>query len=62
MPLSGKEIIKLLKKDGWKLIRVKGSHHILGKGELTVSVPVHSNKSIGRGLEQKLIKITGIRK
>ena len=26
-PLSSREIIKLLKDDGWELKRVEGSHH-----------------------------------
>ena len=62
MPLSGKELVKLLKKQDWKLDRINGSHHILVKGNKTVTVPVHANKSLGRGLEAKLLKQTGVTK
>ena len=62
MPLSGKEFVKLLKRNGWSLSRVVESHHIMEKGKKTISIPVHGNKSLGKGLESKLLKITGIKK
>ena len=62
MPLSGKELIKQLKKQGWTLDRVNGSHHILIKGSKTVTIPVHGNRSLGKGLESKLLKQTGLKK
>ena len=62
MPLSGKQLVKKLKKNGWKLDRIVGSHHILVKNSNTVSVPVHGNKSLGKGLESKLLKQTGVKK
>ena len=27
MGMTAKEVIKILKKNGWKLVRIKGSHH-----------------------------------
>ena len=54
--------MKELKKDGWVLDRVNGSHHILSKGKRTITVPVHGNKSLGKGLEQKLLKQAGLKK
>ena len=62
MPISGKELVKLLKRHGWSLSRIAGSHHIMEKGNNTVSIPVHGNKSLGKGLESKLFKITGVKK
>jgi predicted RNA binding protein YcfA (HicA-like mRNA interferase family) len=61
MPLSGKQIIKLLKKKGWKVARIQGSHHILIKGKKRISVPVHGNKSLPKGTEAAIIKQTGLR-
>jgi len=29
--MRDKDLLKLLKKNGWKLIRITGSHHILKK-------------------------------
>jgi len=34
--MTGKELVKLLKKDGWTLDRIKGSHHIMIKGTMTL--------------------------
>jgi len=30
--------------------RIEGSHHILAKGDKTLSVPVHGSKDLGKGL------------
>jgi len=46
------ELFKLLKKDGWYIVRQKGSHVILQhskkKGQLTV--PFHGSKEVKKGL------------
>jgi len=62
MPISGKGLVKLLKRAGWKLDRINGSHHIMVKGSKTATIPVHANRSLGKGLEAKLLKQTGIKK
>jgi predicted RNA binding protein YcfA (HicA-like mRNA interferase family) len=62
LPLSGKEILRLLKQNGWTLIRINGSHHVLGKGNKTVTVPIHGNRSLGVGLEQKILKQADLKK
>ena len=31
MPITGKEMLKLFHKAGWKVLRTKGSHVIIGK-------------------------------
>lgn len=60
--LSGKELGKLLEKNGWKLLRIKGSHHIYGKPGVVVrlSVPVHGNKPIKSGLLHHVMKLAGL--
>lgn len=62
MPLSGKDLVRLMKADGWILVRINGSHHIMGKDTDTLSIPVHGNKSLGKGLEKELLKKAGIKK
>jgi len=59
--VTGKQFIKLLQQNGWRLDRVEGSHHILAKGEKTISVPVHSNKDLGKGLLHALMKQGGLK-
>jgi predicted RNA binding protein YcfA (HicA-like mRNA interferase family) len=33
VPLKVREVIKLLEKNGWRLMRTKGDHRIFGDGE-----------------------------
>ncbi|MBE6014508.1 MAG: type II toxin-antitoxin system HicA family toxin [Lachnospiraceae bacterium] len=56
MDMSGKELVKLLKVNGWKEVRIEGSHHIMKNGTKEISVPVHGNKSIKRGLLNAILK------
>ena len=60
--MTGKELLKLLERDGWTLDRINGSHHIMIKGSKTLSVPVHGNKELGKGLLNKLMKVGGLKK
>lgn len=59
--MTGKEMIKRLQKDGWKLERVNGSHHIMNKGDKNVSVPVHSGKDLKPGTLNSILKITNLK-
>ena len=55
--LSGKELIRVLKKMGFTTIRIKGSHHILGHADGRVTtIPVHKNEDISKGLLNKILK------
>ena len=61
MKMTGKQLIKLLKQNGWELERIQGSHHIMVKGTKTLSVPVHGNKDLGKGLLHALRKQGGLK-
>jgi predicted RNA binding protein YcfA (HicA-like mRNA interferase family) len=60
--LSGKDLLKLLEKNGWQLLRINGSHHIYGKSGSVVrlSVPVHGNQPLKTGLLRHLLKMAGL--
>ena len=60
MPLTGKEMLKLLKKHGWKVERKEGSHCQLFKNGKRITVPVHSNNDLKKGLEQRILKDAGL--
>ena len=62
MPLTGKEMLRLLKKNGWKELRQEGSQHIIEKDGAIIVVPVHANQDLGKGLEQRILKDTGLKK
>lgn len=54
---SGKELIKILNKHNFEVIRVKGSHHFTKHpdGRTTV-IPVHKNETISKGLLSKILR------
>jgi predicted RNA binding protein YcfA (HicA-like mRNA interferase family) len=60
MPMTGKEMLKLYLSNGWILDHVHGSHHIVVKNSISVSIPVHS-KELKKGTEQKLLKLGGFK-
>ena len=55
--LTGKKLLSVLKKAGFQILRVKGSHHFLHHpdGRSTV-VPVHAGESLGPGLFAKILR------
>ena len=55
--VKGREVIKILSRYGFNVIRVKGSHHFLRHpdGRCTV-VPVHAGELIGPGLLLKILR------
>jgi len=54
--LTGQKVIAALKKGGFEVLRIKGSHHFLTHpdGRRTV-VPVHRGEIIGPGLMLKIL-------
>ena len=55
--LTGKELIKILEKLGFKLVGINGSHHRLkhDDGRIT-TVPVHKNEDLPKGLLRKIVR------
>jgi predicted RNA binding protein YcfA (HicA-like mRNA interferase family) len=60
--LSGSETIAVLCKDGFAVVRISGSHHILKKEGLpnTVSVPVHGSRALKRGTLRGIVRQAGL--
>ena len=58
--MKDKELLKILKQDGWELVRIKGSHHVLQKGSQTEVIPIHG-KDVPTGLLNKILKRTGLK-
>ena len=57
--LRGREMIAVLVRNGFAVVRVHGSHHFLrhADGRATV-VPVHAGETIGPGLFCKILRDT----
>lgn len=59
--MNGKQVIKILKGNGWEVLRVNGSHHRLGKNQNRTTVPVHGSRDLGPGLIRAIEKQTGVK-
>ena len=59
--MTGKELLRLLRKNGWSIERINGSHHVLRKGEQTITVPIHGNTDMKKGLLLHFLKQTGLK-
>jgi len=57
--VRGRELIRALKKAGFSVIRIKGSHHFMrhADGRATV-VPVHAGETVGPGLLNQILRDT----
>ena len=60
--MSGRGFCRLIESRGWRLSRIKGSHHIYTKEGVAarISVPVHGKADLKRGLQRHLMRIAGI--
>ena len=56
--ISGKAFCRFLEQQGWELQRIRGSHYIYTKPdrEEILTVPVHGNKDLKKGIFRKLLK------
>lgn len=58
--LSGKELLAILKKAGFEVVRQKGSHVSLHKGTYKTVVPLHQD--LARGTLLGILKQCGLSK
>jgi len=60
-PLNSKDIIKIIEADGWRLVRVTGSHHHfkhpVKKGLVTVP---HPKPALPKGTISNILKQAGL--
>ena len=54
---TGKQLMEVLKRADFQVVRVRGSHHFLrhDDGRATV-IPVHPDETIGPGLLAKILR------
>lgn len=58
--MKDRDLFKALLADGWKLVRIRGSHHVLQKDGKTEVVPIHG-KDVPAGLLNAIRKRTGLK-
>lgn len=60
-PVNSRDLISELKADGWRLVRVNGSHHMFQHATKvgTIVVP-HPKKDLGKGLLKAIRRAAGL--
>lgn len=58
--MKDKELLKLLKQEGWQEKSISGSHHKLVKENKTIVVPVHG-KELTKGMLHAILKQAGLK-
>jgi len=55
--IKAQKLIAALRKAGFEVIRIKGSHHFLRRADgLCTVVPIHRGETIGPGLLSKILR------
>lgn len=56
--IKSQRLIKVLVKKGFTLQRIHGSHHVFirHQNQLSVVVPVHKGRDLGRGITLSILK------
>lgn len=58
--MRDKDLLKLMQKNGWNVVRVNGSHHILEKDGQIETIPIHG-KDVPNGLLNAILKRHGLK-
>ena len=55
--LSGKKLLRILSKNGFRPLRKKGSHVFVesSDGQWGTAVPIHGNEDLGKGLIHSIL-------
>jgi len=55
--MNSKELMKILKKAGWEVARIRGSHHQMAHPDFSYVITVpHPKKELGKGLVNAILK------
>ena len=60
--ISGQEAVRALLRLGFRVDRIRGSHHILrheGPPVRAITVPVHGNRPLPKGTLQAIVRKSG---
>lgn len=55
-PVSPKKLVAILKREGFRVARQKGSHLILMKESVRTVIPVHPGRDVKPGLVRAIIR------
>lgn len=46
---TGGEMVRFLESQGFTVVRIRGSHHVMQRGALRTTVPVHGHQTLRTG-------------
>jgi predicted RNA binding protein YcfA (HicA-like mRNA interferase family) len=49
-------MVRFLEREGFQLVRVRGSHHYFARGSERTSVPVHANRTLKTGTLRNILR------
>lgn len=58
--MKSADLIKEVEAAGWRLARIKGSHHVFQKDGMQPIVIPHPKKDLGKGIVAAIRKAAGI--
>ena len=58
--LSGRDVVKAFRRDGWEKVRQRGSHVVLVKEGSMVTLSVPDHKEVAKGTLRSLIRASGL--
>jgi len=58
--ISGRTVVKAFGRDGWQLVRQKGSHMIMVKDGSWVTLSVPDHREVAPGTLRSLIRASGL--
>ena len=57
---TGIEMVRFLQRQGFDLVRVRGSHHVMVSGPQHTVVPVHGTRTLKTGTLRKILRDVGL--
>jgi predicted RNA binding protein YcfA (HicA-like mRNA interferase family) len=58
--LSGRDVVKAFAKNGWQMVRQRGSHMVLVKPGFMATLSVPDHREIAKGTLRSLIRSSGL--
>jgi predicted RNA binding protein YcfA (HicA-like mRNA interferase family) len=53
-------MVDFLQRQGFAVVRIRGSHHVLKRDERWTTVPVHGNQNLKIGTLRKILRDVGL--
>lgn len=49
-------MVRFLESEGFTVVRIRGSHHVLARGSVRTTVPVHSSQALHIGTLRGILR------